>query len=222
MSYSFVAGKPGTYLYESGSDISKQVEMGLYGALVVRPALGANCAYDASTQFDPTREYLLLLGEIDPDLHHAVETGGTYDFNALHNRYFTINGREFPDTLQDNGSALAAQPSRTGRWCASSRPRPYQPAGAHPHDQRRGAQPPVPPARQPHDARSPRTAGCCSAQAAGALRPSTSARRSAPARPRTTCSAGIPSPRIQPARRSTTTGTPVPTRCRCRSRTTAT
>ena len=78
--------------------------MGLYGALVVRPTAGADRAYgDASTQFDPSREYLMLLNEIDPDLHHAVETGGTYDFNALHNRYFTINGREFPDTIQDNG-----------------------------------------------------------------------------------------------------------------------
>jgi hypothetical protein len=107
VTYTFTAGKPGTYLYESGSDISKQVEMGLYGALVVRPSLGAGYAYNsAGTRFDPAREFLMLFNEIDPDLHHAVETGGTYDFNALHNRYFAINGREFPDTVQDNGSPL--------------------------------------------------------------------------------------------------------------------
>jgi hypothetical protein len=107
VSYQFTAGSPGSYLYESGSDVSKQVEMGLYGALVIRPAAGANFAYNsASSQFDPGREFLLLLNEIDPDLHHAVETGGTYDVNALHNRYFAINGREFPDTVQDNGSQL--------------------------------------------------------------------------------------------------------------------
>jgi len=106
VSYRFTAGSPGTYLYESGSDSAKQVEMGLYGALVVRPAGCPTCAYDAGTGFDPAREFLLLLAEIDPDLHHAVETGGTYDVTALHNRYFTINGRSFPDTIQDNGSAL--------------------------------------------------------------------------------------------------------------------
>jgi hypothetical protein len=113
VTYSFTAGSPGTYLYESGTDPSKQIEMGLYGALVVRPnattcpvVAGTDCAYGASTRFDPKREYLLLLNEIDPDLHHAVETGGTYDFNAKHNRYFTINGREFPDTVQDNGTDL--------------------------------------------------------------------------------------------------------------------
>ena len=113
VSYSFTAGHPGTYLYQSGSDQAKQVEMGLYGAFVVRPnattcppVAGTGCAYGASTRYDPGREYLLLLGEIDPILHHAVETGGTYDINARRARYFTINGREFPDTLQDNGIGL--------------------------------------------------------------------------------------------------------------------
>jgi len=71
------------------------------------PVAGADCAYGASTRFDRAREYLQLLAEVDPDLHHAVETGtGTYDFNALLNHYYTINGRSFPDTVQDNGTGL--------------------------------------------------------------------------------------------------------------------
>jgi FtsP/CotA-like multicopper oxidase with cupredoxin domain len=113
--YTFTAGNPGTYLYQSGSDVAKQVEMGLYGALVVRPNAATcapqpntDCAYGGSTRFDSKREYLLLLAEIDPVLHHTVELNptGPYDFNTLHNRYFTINGRSFPDTIQDNGSSL--------------------------------------------------------------------------------------------------------------------
>jgi FtsP/CotA-like multicopper oxidase with cupredoxin domain len=114
VSYSFQASQPGTYLYESGSDPVKQDEMGLYGALVIRPSIGAGYAYGADTQFDPAHEYLMLLADIDPALHHAVEIGATYDFNALRDRYYTINGRSFPDTIQDNGSALL----------------PYQPYGA--------------------------------------------------------------------------------------------
>jgi hypothetical protein len=113
VSYSFTASQPGTYLYQSGSDQAKQIEMGLYGALVVRPntttcpvVAGTDCAYDATTRFNPAREYILILHEIDPVLHHAVETGGAYDLNARRARYFTVNGREFPDTLQDNGTAL--------------------------------------------------------------------------------------------------------------------
>ncbi|MEP7203434.1 MAG: multicopper oxidase domain-containing protein [Ilumatobacteraceae bacterium] len=36
--YSFTATREGTYLYESGSDPQLQVEMGLFGALVIRPS----------------------------------------------------------------------------------------------------------------------------------------------------------------------------------------
>src|SRR5262245_58731921 len=56
VSYSFTASHPGTYLYQSGSDQAKQVEMGRYGALVVRPntatcppAAGTKRAYGAGT-----------------------------------------------------------------------------------------------------------------------------------------------------------------------------
>ena len=37
----FIASRPGTYMYHSGSDMALQVEMGLLGALIVRPAMGA-------------------------------------------------------------------------------------------------------------------------------------------------------------------------------------
>jgi hypothetical protein len=112
VSYTFTASAPGTYLYESGTNTHKQIEMGLYGALVVRPALGANYAYnDTATQFDPAREYLLVIHEIDPELHAAVENGLTYDWTTRHDRYWTINGRSFPDSILDNNvSWLPNQP----------------------------------------------------------------------------------------------------------------
>ena len=103
LTYSFTAGKPGTYLYESGTDPQKQVQMGLAGALIVRPAGHPDWAYnDSSTAFDPDREYLMLLQEIDPALHEAVEAGRPYDISKFHPRYWTINGRSFPDTLAPN------------------------------------------------------------------------------------------------------------------------
>ena len=40
ITYSFTASSAGTYLYESGSDPQLQVQMGLFGALVVRPNIG--------------------------------------------------------------------------------------------------------------------------------------------------------------------------------------
>ena len=112
VTYTFAASEPGTYLYESGSDPAKQIEMGLYGALIVRPTLGPNYAYDdASTQFDPSREYLLVLSEIDPDLHHAVELGRPLDLSKFDDKYWQINGRSFPDTIADNSASwLPNQP----------------------------------------------------------------------------------------------------------------
>ena len=41
VTYTFVASKPGSYIYESGTNPQKQVRMGLFGALVVRPATGS-------------------------------------------------------------------------------------------------------------------------------------------------------------------------------------
>lgn len=103
VTYSFVASEPGTYLYESGTNPHKQVSMGLYGALIVRPAMGSNYVYnDAATEFNPGREYMLLLHDIDPNLHLAVERGLPYDITARHALYWTVNGRSLPDTVADH------------------------------------------------------------------------------------------------------------------------
>jgi FtsP/CotA-like multicopper oxidase with cupredoxin domain len=112
VSYSFVAEEPGTYIYESGTEPSKQVQMGLVGALVIRPSLGANYAYnDVSTLFNADREFLLLFHEIDPDLHHAVELGQPFDVTLTHFRYWTVNGRALPDSIQINNTPwLPSQP----------------------------------------------------------------------------------------------------------------
>ncbi len=122
VSYSFTAGEPGTYLYESGTNQHKQVHMGLYGVLVVRPALGANYAYnDPDTEFDPAREYLLVLHEIDPNLHWAVEQGLPYDITTRRDHYWTINGRSMPDTLSDNFAPwLPSQPYSAMVWVEAS------------------------------------------------------------------------------------------------------
>jgi FtsP/CotA-like multicopper oxidase with cupredoxin domain len=104
VTYSFTAKDPGTYLYESGTDPGKQVQMGLYGALIVRPSAGDNLAYGADTQFDTNTEFVMLLSELDPNLHSAVEQGQPYDVTTLHPRYWLINGRSFPDTIAPNNA----------------------------------------------------------------------------------------------------------------------
>jgi FtsP/CotA-like multicopper oxidase with cupredoxin domain len=110
--YTFKASKPGTYLYQSGTRPALQVEMGLFGALVVRPATSpATQAYGhADSVFD--REYLLLLSEMDPGIHAQVANG---ELNPTTAGYFAvnwfINGRNAPDTMLPDGVAwLPTQP----------------------------------------------------------------------------------------------------------------
>ena len=112
MTYTFTAGSPGTYLYESGTDVNKQVQMGLYGALVVRPAGGAAQVNDRpDSAFNTANEYVFLLSEVDPDVHLAVERSQPIDWNTYRARYFMINGRSMPDTLApNNASWLPTQP----------------------------------------------------------------------------------------------------------------
>ncbi|CAN5455630.1 hypothetical protein BH10ACT6_BH10ACT6_13880 [soil metagenome] len=112
VTYRFIAANPGTFLYESGTEPQKQVRMGLFGALIVRPTLGANFVYNrADSQFTPIEEFMVLLSEIDPYQHQAVENGQVFDMTTYHPRYWLINGRGYPDSIADNfASWLPAQP----------------------------------------------------------------------------------------------------------------
>ena len=129
VTYTFVASKPGSYIYESGTNPQKQVRMGLFGALVVRPSAGAGYAYNrVDSQFTPTEEFMVLLSDIDPYQHQAVESNANFNLNSYHARYWLVNGRGFPDTIADNfTSFLPDQP-----YGALARIYPYD-AGTHPN-----------------------------------------------------------------------------------------
>ena len=99
VTYTFTASSPGTRAYYSGTQGDLQVEMGLYGAIIVLPnAVPSACtsgtintnnaaarsywkeadfrlaaaAYDhAESCYD--REYLFQFSEIDPNIHHQAE-----------------------------------------------------------------------------------------------------------------------------------------------------
>lgn len=94
--YTWTGVRPGTYLYESGTQMQVQVQMGLYGALKHDAAPGLaypGVAYD--------QEAVLVFSEIDPELHRAVVRGeygygkrvaSTIDY---HPRYFLVNGAPY-------------------------------------------------------------------------------------------------------------------------------
>ncbi len=119
VTYTFTADQPGTYHYHSGSQEALQVEMGLFGALIVEPAATSGCtnaAYNnANTCFD--REYLFVLSEIDLDVHQAAERqssgAGPIELGEgpFSPEYWLLNGRSAPDTMAESGTAtLPNQP----------------------------------------------------------------------------------------------------------------
>ncbi len=102
-SYTFTAGDPGTYLYESGTNSARQIPMGLHGALVVRPAT-AGQAYGPGTAYDV--EATLVLSEIDPVLN-ANPT--SFNLQNYAPRYWLINGEAYPDTDEITVTGTADQ-----------------------------------------------------------------------------------------------------------------
>ena len=112
VTYTFRATQPGTYTYYSGTQPELEVEMGLVGALIVRPlgfnpstpatATGGRKAFtNVSTAYD--REYLMLLSEIDVEQHKAAERGELNTIDHADRRPVTWfqNGRTMPDTVAD-------------------------------------------------------------------------------------------------------------------------
>lgn len=101
VTYTFTAAEPGTYLYNSGSHADLQVEMGLFGALIIRPSMGPQYAYnDAQSYFDV--EHLFLMSEVDLRIHDAIAFGQPYDTSTFFPVYWFVNGRNAPDTMDEN------------------------------------------------------------------------------------------------------------------------
>lgn len=92
--------KAGSSLYEAGmtSGGNLQIAMGMFGAIVVRPAT-ATQAYDTASSFDD--EALLVLSEIDPGLN-ANPT--TYDMHNYAPKYWLINGKPYSSTVSNISS----------------------------------------------------------------------------------------------------------------------
>ncbi len=115
--YYFKAEHPGTYMYHCHVEASEHVQMGMYGALIVRPQINSvNTVYGGITingqvadHFD--KEYVMLLSDLDSRWHRSVELGGIAyrNFNPVDFRpdYWLLNGRSFPDTILPVQSSTA-------------------------------------------------------------------------------------------------------------------
>ncbi len=108
VTYTFVAEEPGTYLYQSGTHPELQVEMGIIGAIIIRPAGFDPMAPRAYAHEDSSydKEELFLMTEMDPRIHEWVRLYGADSLYAdtdfltdyVANLWF-LNGRNAPDTM---------------------------------------------------------------------------------------------------------------------------
>ncbi len=120
-SFIFTGLKPGTFVYQSGTNPATQIPMGLYGAVIIRPAV-ANQAYaNAASAYDI--EQVAVFSEIDPDFNAYVGSNGTaIDPNpdkpknyalSYAPKYFLFNGKTFPDTATPAAQLTAPPAMRT-------------------------------------------------------------------------------------------------------------
>jgi FtsP/CotA-like multicopper oxidase with cupredoxin domain len=114
--YYYVAPEPGTYIYHCHFEATEHMQMGMLGQLYILPSqnnlpegtdlkgfihqAGTKYAYndgDGSTRYDV--EFPLQIGSMDPAFHDAHEGVQPLPMALMEDKYFMINGRGYPDTV---------------------------------------------------------------------------------------------------------------------------
>lgn len=100
--YYFRPDRPGTFIYNCHVSAPEHVQMGLYGALIVRPSDGSKSVYGLNTNTDYDKEYTFILSEFDSRWHSFIEGDpafGSYRPENWRPDLWFINGRTFPQTV---------------------------------------------------------------------------------------------------------------------------
>jgi FtsP/CotA-like multicopper oxidase with cupredoxin domain len=117
--YRFTAPGAGSYFYRGASD--QDQEMGVYGALIIKPGGDQRTVYAGGPPYD--QEFPLVLSEVDTSAHAAVQQTGdvlqSADASEARTRgergpylpdYFLINGLAYPDEPTDASAAIRPTP----------------------------------------------------------------------------------------------------------------
>jgi len=123
LTYYYNAKDAGTYMYHCHVEAAEHMQMGMLGNLYVRPrqnrcetlddtsplpgsvcpaghTAGNKYVYndgDGSTRYD--EEFPIQIGSFDPDFHDASFNVQPLPFSGMRDRYFLLNGRGYPDTV---------------------------------------------------------------------------------------------------------------------------
>jgi FtsP/CotA-like multicopper oxidase with cupredoxin domain len=116
--YYFKAESPGTYMWHCHVEASEHVQMGMYGALIIRPAMETlSTVYGGTFRDRFDREYIILLSDVETAAHDAIQSDfhaaalpviypdtsaeaiDNYNFAEFTANAWIVNGRAFPDTI---------------------------------------------------------------------------------------------------------------------------
>jgi FtsP/CotA-like multicopper oxidase with cupredoxin domain len=135
LTYYYNVKEPGTYMWHCHVEATEHMQMGMLGSLYVRPAqnktgyggdaatvsrLGGNATSavegyvyndgDGSTAYDV--EVPIQIGSFDPDFHDASFNVQPLPFRDMRDRYFLLNGRGYPDTVDPLVISTEGRPSQ--------------------------------------------------------------------------------------------------------------
>jgi FtsP/CotA-like multicopper oxidase with cupredoxin domain len=102
-------GKAGTYLYEDSSTQQVSLQMGVYGAVIIRPAgwvattnqiAYTGIPYDFENTDANGTPVPYVFGDFDPGINQAliITPAGPFSTTLSVPKYFMINGKNFPQT----------------------------------------------------------------------------------------------------------------------------
>lgn len=116
MLYHFVAKYSGTYYYHCHESAAEHIQMGMYGALVIRPRGHANQAYIGTPTFN--KDYTFVLSDMDSaghqqDYNNLYKGGDDVNWTNYRANYFLINGKAWPDTMKDPNDNVNATLGQT-------------------------------------------------------------------------------------------------------------
>lgn len=111
--YYFYAEKPGTYMYHCHVEASEHVQLGMYGAMIIRPKQNPQTtAFGGAYNDRFEAEYIVLLSDVELAAHDFIEwadapsearppgTPVDYNFAEYSADNWLVNGRAFPDTIR--------------------------------------------------------------------------------------------------------------------------
>jgi FtsP/CotA-like multicopper oxidase with cupredoxin domain len=128
VTYTFTADTEGTHSYYSGTQGDLQVEMGLYGALIVLPSTHAksDTCVNANTQIAAAQK--ADRGSGTPADFRLSETGAAYD-HALgcYDREYLMQTSEMDPRIHDQAAAQAGAACNAATGCMTVETEPYHP-----------------------------------------------------------------------------------------------